>query len=239
MPAMLIENPESVPESALKSEMQMWASQRLTEHPGQRFPVERYQRLAEKSPEAAAAIQKVATDLLRESEDLDVLNLVVHLGGSAHPPFYQALLDRVTDTDKPLPAGKSIRFNSLKEEFLSKLTDRHVLSDSNLRDRVVDHLKSGNRHDLVLNLLSADASNDSLPDVIRTVLAGKPKTHQVALSAVLIGRNHSHAAGDIASVVADLPQEARATFFEHLTNAAPAAWVEQNGQKLRAKLRLE
>jgi hypothetical protein len=151
----------------LKAQMEAWAKAGLVEHRGQRFPAERFQKEARQSPDAARAIVEAATELLVESNDPRVLLMAAQLAdNTTYRPFYEAVLDRL---EKGGPDANGVRSNTLRGDFLQRLTDRVPATDPALSVRAHSLLRREGRPDLRLAMLNYFDPKNEIVDVLREV----------------------------------------------------------------------
>lgn len=229
----LTDSPEKLPIKQLKDEMRFWAKHNNTEHRGQRFQVERYQRLASKNEKAATTIETAAIELLNHAKDPDVLNMVIHLGSPDNQKFHRAILNRLTNKEIPLPESPGIRFNTLREDLLWSLADAQLKNSEKLASEIDGFFEIEKRNDLRLALFSQSPPSTKLPSVIAELLKEKPDIHQVELAAYLIGKHHPEKVLETAKKVADLQKTSRKAFMIGIEQAATKEWMQSNATSLR------
>ncbi len=229
----LTDSPEDLPVDQLKNEMRFWAQHNSLEHRGQRFPSERYQRLASVNAKSTKVIENAAIELINHSTEANVLSLVIHLGLSGKPEFHQAVLARLTNEEIPLPQAPGIRFDSLREDFLLKLTESPIDKNLKLRSTIDEYFEAIGRDDLRLALLSQTPSSHKLPTIITSVLKEKPDIHQVRLAAYLVGKHHPERIMEAAKHAANLPSASRKAFKMGIEQAATDKWLKDHSKSLQ------
>ena len=235
----LTESPETLSIEQLKNEMRFWAQHKKTEHRGQRFQAERYQRLVSKSEDSAKAIEVAATDLLRQEINPDVLNIVIHLGSIESWEFHQALLISLENNKTPIPESPGIRFNTVQEEFLWTLSGAKLQGHDELILNIDEFFASKDRHDLRLALLSHIPESKKMPSIAKALLKGKPDIHQVCLTAKFIGKHHPNDILELAAPVAELPLPTRKAFMTEIKKAASDDWLQKNSILLKKALNID
>ncbi len=223
----------------LKAEMDSWASGGHVEHRGQRFPADRFHRQAAESPEAAQAIERAAAELMAESKDPRVLNMVVHLGGARDTAFYTALLNRLEGRGPPLPDAPGIRYQTLREELLWKLAEPHPATERVLSARVGAFLESEKEHHVHLAHLRHASSDQQIVKALAKVVSdAKADPWQVALAGAALVKRQPDQVLAAAAHVAKLPQKTRELFWAEVRREAAAPWLKNNETEIRKVLKL-
>jgi hypothetical protein len=222
----------------LKSEMDRWARGGLVEHRGQRFPADRFQRQAAASPEAARAIERAAAELLAESTDARVLNMVAQLGGAKDTAFYSALLDRLEARGMPLPDAPGIRHKTLREDLLWKLAEPYPATDPALSARARALLEREQLHPILLAHLLHAGSAEQIVAALGKVSVGEADPWHVAMAGAALAQRQPGQLPAAAAHVAKLPRQTRDLFLDEVRRAALATWWTSNEAKLRTELKL-
>jgi hypothetical protein len=220
----------------LKEQMEAWAQAGLVEHRGQRFSAERFEREAEASPERATEIATAAAELLNESTDSRVLQMVAQLARhSGYAPYYDALLRRLETGD--VPDGAGLRSRTLREDLLKRLADVLPATDENLAARAHGVLKKEGRANIRLALLNQFDPAGETVDVLAEVCRGEADPSLVALTAARLSRSAPALLLRAAAIVAGQKERTRGLFYQEIQRAAPG-WAAQHGEDLKSLLRL-
>jgi hypothetical protein len=204
----------------LKTQMEAWARAGLVEHRGQRFPAERFQKEAKQSPEAARAIVQAATELISESNDPRVLLMAAQLAdNTTYRPFYEAVIGRL---EKGVPEAKGIRFGTLREDLLQRVTDRVPATDRDLSTRAHILLRREGRPDLRLAMLNYFDPKNEIVDVLKEVCARPANPSLVANSAGQIAERMPERLVEAAGHIAQQKEKSRALALAEIRRRAPA-----------------
>lgn len=221
----------------LKQELEAWGRGGFTRHRGDRFPHERWNAEAAKSPESRRAVLDAAAQLLRESADPGVLRMAANLlPGADHRPFYQALLHRLEGGGPALPEIHGLRTATLRGDLLERLREKPVAVDPDLAARAHALLQREGRPALRLALLAHADPRGELAQVLGdAVTAGIADPWLVGLAARRLAERDPDRVLPAALRVAALAPEARHRFFAGVQQGA-ASWHQQHQNELARAL---
>ena len=154
-----------------KRQMTNAAQRGLVQHPGQRFPHEQFQEILERKPETEANLIAAASELLKESNDPNVLNLVSSLQPKTRHSEYFCSILNCLENPKPSLKKAGISAKTIETQMHQRITEHEIAHDAKLAPRAHKILKDQKRYDLLLSMLCQHDPQDQKLSVLKDAVA--------------------------------------------------------------------
>ncbi|MGJ8676586.1 MAG: hypothetical protein ACSHX0_03630 [Akkermansiaceae bacterium] len=209
---------QMAPQTNWKESMQEAGSQGLVTHRKYRFPFEPFQEILESSAEEQDEILTAAAELIEESQDPGVLNLVTSLQPTQkHQAYFDSLLNRF-EKGSEIPSAQGISRGNLKEQMLWKLCHEQVVDHSDYRARAHAVLKDQQRHDIRLSLLNLNDPENEKTEVLQQAVTQAPDSlsHNLIAHLAFNLKGEQEDARKAAKTIKGLPQSLKKAFHAEI-----------------------